>query len=168
MRILFLFLTLSILCLTSCTPVRLYQGEARPRSEVAVISFSSVDSSILAVSVDGLATPHPGRAVEVLPGPHSLTLKYQQHFEDSNETVSSNDVFPDERSGFGLVEVGTCTLRFEAKRGQGLFVRALPASNPLFGRATPPVIEMQEHGFFTPVLFQAVCSTSGQRPIVKW
>jgi hypothetical protein len=160
-----LLLTVSLVA-TGCSPVQLYQGPERSREEVVTLFFSSITSDIRALSIDGVTNPHPGRAVQVLPGTHFMQLSFQEHFEDSDNVISDGATFRDEASGFGFVRAGTCGIRFNATAGQALFVSAYPGSSPLLTADVPSRVEIQEEGFNMPILFSAPCQY-GHVPIVK-
>ena len=152
------------LLISGCQPVQLYPGPTRPEGEIAHVYFSNLGAEITDVSVDGRASPSPGRTMQVLPGSHWLSLQYKQRFGDSTLATHYGDDFLTERPGFGASRVGTCSIHFFIAAKQELSITVEAGRDALIGAATPPSISMKEFGFNQPVLYEGQCKD--QRPVV--
>ncbi len=153
-----------VLLISGCQPVQLYPGPARPEGEVAHVYFSKLGAEITAVSVDGRASPSPGRTMQVLPGSHWLSLQYKQRFGDSGLATHDDDDFRTERPGFGVSKVGTCSIHFFIAAKQELSITVEAGRDSLFDSSTPPSISMKEFGFNQPIRYEGQCKD--QRPVV--
>jgi hypothetical protein len=95
------FLAAGVLALIGCTTV-LYKGPRRPRREVATIRTS--DTTITAIDGKRVDPMLRGQKFEVLPGPHSISLKV----DASRRGFMSTTV---------IVSRGSLTVCFVAKPG---------------------------------------------------
>src|SRR5690554_4022012 len=74
------FVALGALALTGCMTAQVYEGERRPRSEVALISgdvaaiSANAPVSVILRRVDGITLRVGQSSVEVLPGTHTLLV----------------------------------------------------------------------------------------------
>lgn len=154
------------LLLSACQPVQVYPGPARPEGEVARVYFSNLGAEVTAVSVDGRASPSPGRTMHVLPGSHWLSLEYKQRFGDSALAIHDGDTFREDRTGVGAVKVGACSMHFFIAAKQELSVTVEAGQDPLIGSSTPPSITMKEFGFNQPVRYEGHCQE--HRPVLDF
>ena len=131
----------SSLC-AGCGAVKFYPGEERADSEIGRILFNSSGASMSVVTLDGIPHPHPGRTLEILPGPHTLEVKYAQ--------APSGDIAP-------LQRFGTCSIRFTIEAAQELYVFVDAVPNSGLSASAPPMITLRPIGFDQPALFQERC-----------
>lgn len=142
----------------ACSAVKFYPGEERADSTIGRLLFNSTGADMKVVTIDGVPHPHPGRTVEILPGPHTLELKYEELFESGDEQNTGSE------SDQTLTRFGTCSLRFTIEATQELLVYVDAGSHPLIGSSTPPTITLKEQGYYKPALFQERCTEEGRTP----
>jgi hypothetical protein len=100
---------LGLVLVLGCTS-QAYPGPARPESEVSKVTFStSGQVSMYGAELDGQALAVFSDSVQVLPGSHSFTLRYEV---DSDQECRSDDLC------FVTTAYGVClgTLRTQAGR----------------------------------------------------
>lgn len=165
-RIFFVILFYSQI-LVSCGPVVMHSKGELPSDELVYLGFNALGPKMLEVQLNGMENPHPGRSLEILPGNHTLKVRYQVKFEDSNLVITNDAVFSDELSGIGFVRVGSCEIEFRAERGDELFVYVTPGSYSLLGGSKHPNISIKESGFNTPTLFESACDEEVMRPTIS-
>ncbi len=112
----------SILSAVGCSSIKFYPGEERADSSIGRLLFNSTGADMRVITIDGIQHPHPGRTVEILPGPHSIEVKYQEQFETADAIVTNNSHHSDDQSGLAVTRFGTCSLRFTNEATQELFV----------------------------------------------
>ena len=160
---------ISLLTLTSvmasiegCGPIKFYPGEERADSEVGRILFNTTGAELSMVTIDGISHAHPGRTVEVLPGPHRVQLKYQEHINETD--TASLDPHKAETS---LLRFGTCNVKFTIDAAQELFVYVDAGSSATLPGSTPPTVTLKEQGYDKPALFQERCKEEGTQSLNK-
>jgi hypothetical protein len=155
----------SLLTISGCGAVKFYPGEERADSEVGRILFNSQGVEMSTVMIDGIPHPHPGRTVEVLPGPHRIEVKYQE--ETTLAEPVTNGESEGASSGETLVRFGTCNLKFTINAAQELFVFVDAGSQVTVPGSTPPTITLKEQGYYKPALFQERCKEEGRHSVKK-
>lgn len=136
-----------------CGSIKFYPGEERADSEIGRLLFNSSGASMNVVTLDGVPHPHPGRTLEILPGPHTLVVKYGQTFTDSGDPLHrgpNGELAP-------LVRYGTCSVRFTIEAAQELFVFVDAVADSGLSPSAPPMITLRPTGFDQPALFQERC-----------
>lgn len=136
-----------------CGPIKFYPGEERADSEIGRLLFNTSGASLDVVTLDGLTHPHPGRTLEILPGPHTLVVKYAQTFTDSGDPLHrtpSGEIAP-------LKRYGTCSIRFTIDAAQELYVFVDAVADSGLSASAPPMITLRPTGFDQPALFQERC-----------
>ncbi len=140
----------------SCSAVKFYPGEERADSTIGRLLFNATGADMKVVTIDGVPHPHPGRTVEILPGAHTLEIKYEENFE------SDDDQNSDTQDAENLMRFGSCSLRFTIEATQELLVYVDAGAHPVIGSSTPPTITLKEQGYYKPALFQERCSEEGR------
>ena len=160
---------LSLLTLTSvmasiagCGPIKFYPGEERADSEVGRILFNSTGAELSMVTIDGIAHVHPGRTVEVLPGPHRIEVKYQERINEPDTASLDQD-----RAETSILRFGTCNVKFTIDAAQELFVFVNAGSTATLHGSTPPTVTLKEQGYDKPALFQERCKEDGRQSLNK-
>ena len=125
-----------------CGSIKFYPGEERADSEIARLLFNSSGAAMNVVTLDGIPHPHPGRTLEILPGAHTLVVKYAQTFTGT---------------GAPLSRYGTCTITFTVEAAQELFVFVDAVADSGLSASAPPTITLRPIGFEQPALFQERC-----------
>ena len=136
-----------------CGAIKFYPGEERADSEIGRILFNSAGASMNVVTLDGVPHPHPGRTLEILPGSHTLVVKYAQTFADSGDPLHrgpSGETAP-------LQRFGTCSIRFTIEAAQELYVFVDAVADSGLSPTAPPTITLRPTGFDQPALFQERC-----------
>ena len=136
-----------------CGSIKFYPGEERADSEVGRLLFNSSGASMNVVTLDGIPHPQPGRTLEILPGPHTLVVKYGQTFMDSGDPLHrdhNGELVP-------LARYGTCSVRFTIEAAQELFVFVDAVGDAGLSPSAPPMITLRQTGFDQPALFQERC-----------
>lgn len=151
--------------LIGCGAVKFYPGEERADSEVGRILFNSAGAEMSTVTIDGIPHPHPGRTVEVLPGPHRIEVKYEEQFSLAEPAATGESA--GKTSGETLVRFGTCNLKFTIDAAQELFVFVDAGSHVTVPGSTPPTITLKEQGYYKPALFQERCQEEGRHAVQK-
>lgn len=139
--------------MSGCGGIKFYPGEERADSEIGRLLFNSQGASMNVVTLDGIQHPHPGRTLEILPGPHTLVVKYAQTFTDTGDPLHrdpSGKTLP-------LVRYGTCSVRFTIEAAQELFVFVDAVADAGLTTSAPPVITLRQTGYDQPALFQERC-----------
>jgi hypothetical protein len=151
----------SVNLITACGPVKFYPGEERADSEVGRVLFNTTGAEMIAVTIDGIPHPHPGRTVEVLPGPHRIEVQFQERIAPSDrlalEQASTPQPLP------ATFRFGTCTIRFTIDAAQELFLYVDAGSPTSLPSSTPPTITLKEQGYDKPALFQERCREESSR-----
>ncbi|MEY4668553.1 MAG: hypothetical protein RL518_1252 [Pseudomonadota bacterium] len=125
-----------------CGPVKFYPGEERPDSEISRLLFNSSGAELSVVTFDGITHPHPGRTLEVLPGAHTLVVKYSKTFSET---------------GAPLTRYGTCSITFRIEAAQELYVFVEAVADTGLSPSAPPMITLRPTGYDQPALFQERC-----------
>lgn len=94
-------------------------------------------------------------------------MKYQDKLDIADLAIDDDAVFPDERSGVGLVRVESCELSFQAKAGDSLFVIVTPGNYSLFRVTESPKISIEEADFNQSSLFEATCASETRGPMIN-
>jgi len=143
-----------------CGSIKFYPGEERADSTIGRLLFNSTGAEMKVITIDGVPHPHPGRTVELLPGAHTLEVRYEELFQsgDNHDVGDTDDQ--------SLVSFGSCSLRFTIEAAQELFVYVDAGAHPLTGSSTPPTITLKEQGYYKPALFQERCTEEGRAPRV--
>ena len=149
-----------------CSSVKFYPGEERADSEVGRILFNATGVEMSAVMIDRIPHPHPGRTVEVLPGPHRIEVKYQERI-DQSDAVPTEESSTNGQTTPPTVRFGSCNITFTIDAAQELFVFVDAGSRPSVPGATPPTITLKEQGYYKPALFQERCQEEGKRAVGK-
>jgi hypothetical protein len=139
--------------MSGCAGLKFYPGEERADSEIGRLLFNSEGASMNVVTLDGVQHPHPGRTLEILPGPHTLVVKYAQTFTDSGAPLHrdpSGKTVP-------LTRYGTCSIRFTIEAAQELFVFVDAVTDAGLTTSAPPMITLRQTGYEQPALFQERC-----------
>lgn len=162
-----LAIPLLIASVSACSALKFYPGEERADSTIGRLLFNTTGAEMKVITIDGIQHPHPGRTVELLPGPHRLDVKYQEQFESADAIGSNEGKVSDESSGLPMIRYGTCSLRFTIEESQELFVYVDAGSHPIIAHSIPPTVTLKEQGFDKPALFQERCQEEGQAPLAK-
>jgi hypothetical protein len=164
-----IFITLMSLLVgvTGCGPIKFYPGEERADSEVGRILFNSTGAEMIAVTIDGTPHPHPGRTVEVLPGPHRIEVKYQEDTNGSDSVPAAESILQRGQTSAPTVRFGSCTIKFTIDAAQELFVYVSAGSTRSVPAATPPTITLKEQGYYKPALYQERCQEDGRRATIR-
>ena len=136
-----------------CGSIKFYPGEERADSEIGRLLFNSSGAKMKVVTLDGIPHPHPGRTLEILPGPHTLVVKYGQTFTDSGDPLHRG---PNGESA-PLARYGTCSIRFTIEAAQELYVFVDAVADSGLSPSAPPMITLRPPGFDQPALFQERC-----------
>ena len=152
-----------IATIAGCGPIKFYPGEERADSEVGRILFNTTGAEMSTVTIDGIPHPHPGRTVEVLPGPHRIEVTYQERFMQS-DTPPHDQATPGQ-SATSMLRFGTCNLKFTIDAAQELFVYVDAGSTTPLPGSTPPTITLKEQGYYKPALFQERCKEEGKQTL---
>jgi hypothetical protein len=138
---------------SACGAIKFYPGEERADSEIGRLLFNSSGASMNVVTLDGIPHPHPGRTLEILPGPHTLVVKYAQTFTDSGDPLHRDP------SGINapLMRYGTCSIPFTINAAQELYVFVDAVADSGLSASAPPTITLRPTGFEEPALFQERC-----------
>ena len=139
--------------MSGCGGIKFYPGEERADSEIGRLLFNSEGASMNVVTLDGVQHPHPGRTLEILPGPHTLVVKYGQTFTDTGDPLHSD---PSGRTA-PLTRYGTCSIRFTIEAAQELFVFVDAVADAGLTTSAPPMITLRQTGYEQPALFQERC-----------
>ncbi len=143
----------AVALVSGCGGIKFYPGEERPDSEISRLLFNTSGASMDVVTLDGIPHPHPGRTLEILPGPHTLMVKYAQTFTDSGDPLH-RDI-----SGRSapLTRFGTCQIHFTTEASQELYVFVDAVADSGLSASAPPTITLRPTGFDQPALFQERC-----------
>jgi hypothetical protein len=150
-----------------CGSIKFYPGEERADSEIGRILFNSSGASMSVVTLDGVPHPHPGRTLEILPGRHTLVVKYEQTFVDSGDpahrsssgeiAASSGEIAASSGEIAPLKRFGTCSIPFTIEAAQELYVFVDAVADSGLSASAPPTITLRPTGFDQPALFQERC-----------
>jgi len=156
-------LLVSGLC-AGCGSIKFYPGEERADSEIGRLLFNSSGAAMNVVTLDGIAHPHPGRTLEILPGPHTLVVKYGQPF------TASGDPLPRGANGelASPARYGTCSIRFTIEAAQELYVFVDAAADSAIPASAPPMITLRPIGFDQPALFQERCQEESKARLERF
>jgi hypothetical protein len=138
---------------TGCGSIKFYPGEERPDSEIGRLLFNSSGAAMNVVTLDGISHPHPGRTLEILPGPHALVVKYAQTFTDSGDPLHrgpTGEIAP-------LARYGTCSMKFTIDAAEELYVFVDAVADSGLSQSAPPTITLRPPGYDRPALFQERC-----------
>lgn len=146
-------LVLSASLASGCGAVKFYPGEERADSEIGRLLFNSSGASMNVVTLDGVPHPHPGRTLEILPGPHTLLVKYAQTFTDSGDPLHRDP----SGTSVPVTRYGTCSINFTINAAQELYVFVDAVADSGLSASAPPMITLRPTGFDQPALFQERC-----------
>jgi hypothetical protein len=156
-----------LMAVTGCAPLKFYPGKERPDSYVSRLLFNSSGAKLSEVTIDGVSHPDPGRTVELLPGPHTVAVKYLENFGAADPSAGTPGSPDGKSAATAVTKTGVCEVKFSIEPTQELFLYVDAGVHPELGSSVPPTITLKEEGFEKPALYQERCKDESKVPLAK-